>query len=89
MTRGPKCIAALLAMAVLLTTGTAAAATAPRIEVLSNRADLISGGDALVRVTPAPSQVTVAGRDVTSVFVIIAAALAIVSPMSRSALMCS
>src|SRR4051794_35010721 len=57
-----------LCIAGLLITGTAQAATAPRIEVLSNRADLISGGDALVRVTPAAAEVTVAGRDVTSAF---------------------
>ena len=43
----------LLGIAGLLTTGTAAAATTPRIEVLSNRADLISGGDALVQVVTA------------------------------------
>src|SRR3954464_1947380 len=59
-----------LCIAGLLITGTAQAATAPRIDVLSNRADLISGGDALVRVTPPASEVTVAGRDVTSAFAI-------------------
>ena len=35
----------------LLAAVPAAAAPVPRIEVLSNRADLVSGGDALVRVT--------------------------------------
>src|SRR3954451_3183485 len=46
-----------------------AAADDVRIEVLSNRADLISGGDALVRVHPAAGlTVTVGDRDVTSVF---------------------
>ena len=47
---------ALAACAVALVTGAAAAPAAarvpaPRIKVLSNRADLVSGGDALVRVT--------------------------------------
>jgi hypothetical protein len=41
---------------------------APKIEVLSNRADLVSGGDALVRVTPARSgksvRLTLRGREV-------------------------
>lgn len=50
-------------------TGEAAAAPLLRIEVLSNRADLISGGDALVRVT-VPShagsvRVDLGGQDVT------------------------
>ena len=38
------------------------------IDVLSNRADLVSGGDALVRVRPADATVTVGDRDVTPVF---------------------
>ena len=51
-----------------------AAAGDVRIEVLSNRADLISGGDALVRIdrpadaASSPVTVTVGGRDVTSAF---------------------
>src|SRR4051794_41179241 len=40
------------------------------IKVLSNRADLISGGDALVRVTPANAKVTLNGADVTKEFAV-------------------
>src|SRR5437764_10691234 len=39
---------------------------APRIVVLSNRADLISGGNALVAVRPRSARVTLNGADVTS-----------------------
>src|SRR5690242_14281504 len=39
---------------------------APRIAVLSNRADLISGGNALVAVSPRSARVTLNGADVTS-----------------------
>ena len=52
----------------------AAGADAPRIQVLSNRADLVSGGDALVRITlprfakPAALRVAAGGRDVTAAF---------------------
>jgi hypothetical protein len=57
------CAAALLAPA-------AANAAAPTIEILSNRADLISGGDALVelRGPVAGVKVDVDGRDVTGAF---------------------
>lgn len=54
--------------------GATAGATALRVEVLSGRADLVTGGDALVQVTlPAgvssgAARVTVAGRDVTGSF---------------------
>ena len=61
--RGQFTKALAIAVAGLLI-ASAAADAAPRIEVLSNRADLISGGDALVRVTPAPRSVTVGGREV-------------------------
>jgi hypothetical protein len=59
-------------MFALLGVGEAAAAPLLRIEVLSNRADLISGGDALVRVV-APTnagavRVDLNGRDMTSAF---------------------
>jgi hypothetical protein len=56
--------------------GVACAADHVQIYVLSNRADLISGGDALVEVTipagadPAAMRVTVGGRDVTSAFAV-------------------
>ena len=40
------------------------------IRVLSNRADIVSGGDALVQVRPAGATVTVGGRDVTSEFAV-------------------
>src|SRR5215213_2132621 len=52
----------------------ASAASAPQIEVLSNRADVISAGDALVAVAlPAPTDpskvvVRLGGRDVSSEF---------------------
>jgi Tannase-like family of unknown function (DUF6351) len=81
--RGHGFTARLLVAAALLTcaagTGSALAAKKPkrkarpkpapvRIEVLSNRADLISGGDALVRVSPAGATVTVNGKSVTKQF---------------------
>ena len=40
------------------------------IAVLSNRADLIAGGDALVQVRPAGARVTVNGRSVTKAFAV-------------------
>src|SRR4051794_12170366 len=61
--------------ALAMVTGTAhAARPALRIEVLSNRADLISGGDALVQIErpagalSAPVAADVDGRDVTGAF---------------------
>src|SRR4051794_23374799 len=48
----------------------AGTATAQEIRTLSNRADLISGGDALVEVSPAGATVDVDGRDVTSAFAV-------------------
>ncbi len=54
MNAGRNFIALVLAGCALAGLGTSAADArvgAPRIEVLSNRADLVSGGDALVRVT--------------------------------------
>ncbi len=54
--------------------GAGANAAGVRIQVLSNRADLISGGDALVRVALPPRKdasgvrVSVGGRDVTAAF---------------------
>src|SRR4051812_19881610 len=50
----------------------APAAAAPvEIRVLSNRADLVSGGDALVEVVGPPGvRVTAAGRDVTDAFAV-------------------
>src|ERR1700704_1102349 len=59
-----------------LSAGVASAADVVRIDVLSNRADLISGGDALVAVAiPAGAKasamrVTVGGRDVTAAFAV-------------------
>jgi hypothetical protein len=61
------CAAALLAAV-----PASAAAPAPRIEVLSNRADLVSGGDALVRVKlpkgakPSQLRLTAGGDNVTA-----------------------
>ena len=60
-----------LAGAVALTlfvASSASAASAPQISVLSNRADILSGGDALLQVVPAPTTVSVDGHDVTSAF---------------------
>jgi hypothetical protein len=56
-----------IAVAGMALTGTAAASAA-QINVLSNRADLISGGDALVSVAPAGAKVTLNGADITSQF---------------------
>src|SRR3954468_18424528 len=58
-----------VALAVVLSFCAAGPASAD-VRVLSNRADLISGGDALVQVTPAGAKVTVDGRDVTSQFAV-------------------
>jgi Tannase-like family of unknown function (DUF6351) len=68
MRRAGVCAVALFA--VLAWPGAALAhhRGAPRIEVLSNRADLISGGDALVAVTGRVARVTLNGADVTSDF---------------------
>src|SRR5882672_3187982 len=61
-----------------LAAGFASAADVVRIDVLSNRADLSSGGDALVAVAiPAGAKasamrVTVGGRDVTAAFAVCA-----------------
>src|SRR4051794_25887684 len=67
--QGHRVIVAVCALAAL---GAAAApAGATGIQVVSNRADLISGGDALVRVTgvsPGAFTADVDGRDVTSAF---------------------
>jgi hypothetical protein len=57
--RGLLVMSACLGAAVLVTASTAAASPVPRIKVLSNRADLVSGGDALVRVK-VPRKVRVA-----------------------------
>jgi hypothetical protein len=71
---------ALLAAALLVSLGVAEVAAAHssnlEIEVLSNRGDLISGGDALVEVdfpawvSPSRVSVDVDGRDVTSAFAV-------------------
>src|SRR3954464_9795342 len=64
--RGRLVLAAGLAT-VALGVGTAQAAVS--IDVLSNRADLISGGDALVAVNGGiPASVSLNGRDVTNEF---------------------
>jgi hypothetical protein len=60
-----KTLAAVAALT-LVPAGTASAA---QLEVLSNRADLISGGDALVQ-APRGSTVQVDGRNVTSAFAV-------------------
>ena len=69
--RGRLAAACCAFAAALIAAGPAQAATRDvRIEVLSNRADLISGGDALVQIArPAAAvRADVDGRDVTSAF---------------------
>src|SRR6059058_4207148 len=63
-------VCAIVVFAVLASPGAALAhhRDAPRIEVLSNRADLISGGDALVAVAGRVERITLNGKDVTSEF---------------------
>src|SRR3954447_20254057 len=65
-----KLIRSLVLVTVLATVpSSASAAAGVSIDVLSNRADLLSGGDALVAVTHAPGvKVDVDGRDVTDAF---------------------
>jgi hypothetical protein len=59
---------------ILLFTGTASAAGVPSIRVLSNRADLVSEGNALVQIVPPPGATTdgitvnLGKRDVSSAF---------------------
>src|SRR3954468_4331394 len=72
---GCRGCAALVGIVMLVApAATHAAARDLSVEVLSNRADLISGGDALVQIdrpsdaTSAPMTVDVDGRDVTSAF---------------------
>lgn len=68
---GGICFAAALAGIGLLLPQAAAASESVEIRVLSNRADLISGGDALVEVAgadPAAVRIDVDGRDVTGDF---------------------
>src|SRR3954447_10361809 len=57
----------LLAATFAAVVPSASAAAGISIDVLSNRADLLSGGDALVAVTPG-AKVAVGGRDVTDAF---------------------
>src|SRR5690242_5223862 len=59
--------AMLLVLVATTGAGTAHAAT---ITTLSNRADLVSGGDVLVRVTPPGATVTLNGKNVTSQFAV-------------------
>lgn len=76
----PLLVAAALAVSALPSVGSTAAAQVPlrelAVEVLSNRADLVSGGDALVsvalpaKVSPAKVQVLVGDRDVTGQFAV-------------------
>jgi Tannase-like family of unknown function (DUF6351) len=63
MTKLPRVLALLAGLA---SAPAAHAATAPTIHVVSNRADLISGGDVLVKVTPATARVALNGADITS-----------------------
>lgn len=67
-------LAVTLGLPVVTAGGSQAAAGTLTIEVLSNRADLVSGGDALVavelpaRVSPDRVRVVLGGQDVTSQF---------------------
>src|SRR4051794_14322508 len=66
--------AAALALVIIGAVAPAASAAGPSIHVLSNRADVISGGDALVSIdlpagtSPSAVTVTAAGRDVSDSF---------------------
>ncbi len=53
---------------VLLCAAPGVAHAAPHITTLSTRADLVSGGDVLVKVTPRGARVRLNGKDVTSAF---------------------
>jgi len=59
-------LAALLAASPAVGAAAARKPATPRIEVLSGRADLVSGGDALIRVTPARARLALNGRDMTA-----------------------
>src|SRR4051794_36864838 len=63
----PRPLACLLGAAVALGAAAPGASAAVTITVLSNRADLVSGGDALVAIDE-PARVYRNGEDVTSVF---------------------
>jgi hypothetical protein len=66
-----KIAAVLGLLSTLLVTPGQAATTDLRISTVSNRADLVSGGDVLVEITPAPaagSTVELDGADVTDAF---------------------
>jgi hypothetical protein len=63
-----KVVGSFAGLLLLLACAAAPAVAAPRITTLSTRADLVSGGDVLVQVEPAGSQVTLDGRDVTDRF---------------------
>src|SRR5688572_11567105 len=77
---GPRILAGTLAAAALAAGGVAPASAAPadgfKIDVISNRADIVSAGDALVavelpsRVAPETVRVTDDGRDVTASFAV-------------------
>src|SRR5262245_13567867 len=69
---GHRVAAGVVTMAALMACAStnASAATTVRIDVLSNRADLISGGHALVAVTPARAKVSLNGKDVTGQFAV-------------------
>ena len=64
MRRAVGCV--VVALALVSPSAALAHRGAPRIVVLSNRADLISGGNALVAVRPSSARVTLNGADVTS-----------------------
>jgi len=71
----PRRYAAVLALSLALSTA-ALAADQLALRTLSNRADVVSGGDALVEIVlpagahPDEVQVTLAGRDITSAFAV-------------------
>jgi hypothetical protein len=72
----PRALTAALTTLVLLSPAAEAAAPPLRIQTLSNRADLISAGDALVAipyakgVNPADISVTLGGADITNAFAV-------------------
>jgi hypothetical protein len=68
MQRRIAVLATLVVLFALVSTGTGQATGLLRVEVVSNRADLVSGGDALVRINRGDVRVELGGRDVTSAF---------------------
>ncbi len=63
-------LAATVAVSLMPATAAAAAGNPPTIQVLSTRADLVSGGEALVAVSTSRARVRLGTRDITSAFAV-------------------